>query len=148
METSDVVRYQIGELARCTGVPAKTIRYYETRALLPAPARTDAGYRLYGDEDVRRLEFIKRAKTLGFSLDEIHSILALRDRGTPPCPHVVGLLDQKLAEVHQRQRTLAELEQELASLRETAERIPWDPEAACYCTILERAPIAPGSSIE
>jgi Hg(II)-responsive transcriptional regulator len=68
---------QIGELARSAGVPIDTVRYYERHGILPAPHRRPSGYRSYGADDVARLRFIRRAKALGFTLEEIHDLLAL-----------------------------------------------------------------------
>lgn len=72
----------IGQLARQAGVPIDTVRYYERQQLLPTAARTAGGYRIFGEQDLRRLRFIRRAKTLGFSLDEIGELLSLSDH--PP----------------------------------------------------------------
>jgi MerR family mercuric resistance operon transcriptional regulator len=70
-----------GKLAARTGCNIETIRYYEATGLLPAPARTAAGYRVYNDDHLRRLNFIQRAKSLGFSSDQIRELLHLRDPG-------------------------------------------------------------------
>lgn len=93
---------QIGDLAKRTGHTAKAIRYYERIGLLDEPERTEAGYRCYGEGDVRLLEFIGIAKGAGFSLDEIAAIL---DAGTRPridCGRVRVLLEAKLSEVKER----------------------------------------------
>ena len=70
-----------GKLAAQTGCNIETIRYYETTGLLPVPARTAAGYRVYNDDHLRRLNFIQRAKSLGFSSDQIRELLHLSDPG-------------------------------------------------------------------
>lgn len=72
----------IGQLARQAGVPIDTVRYYERQQLLPTAARSAGGYRIFGEQDLRRLRFIRRAKALGFSLDEIGELLSLSDH--PP----------------------------------------------------------------
>lgn len=71
---------QIGQLAQRAGVGIDTVRFYERERVLPRPARQPSGYRRYGDEDVARLRFIRRAKALGFTLEEIRELLALSNR--------------------------------------------------------------------
>ena len=74
-------RRKVGAAARATGVPAKTIRYYESIGLLPPPKRAENGYRLYGGTEIEMLRFVRRARDLGFSLEEIAELLALwRDK--------------------------------------------------------------------
>lgn len=111
---------RIGELAGEMGINPKTIRYYEAIGLLPAPARTQAGYRRYGAADRQRVRFIAKAKAIGLTLREIGEILALRDGGSEPCPHVQDLLDRKLASVDEQLRLLAEVRAELLALQEEA----------------------------
>jgi DNA-binding transcriptional MerR regulator len=77
MECTDAELLTIGELARLTGLPVKRIHYYERRGLLEPTSRSKAGYRLYGREEVARLEFIKRAKLLGLTLEEIRELVEL-----------------------------------------------------------------------
>jgi DNA-binding transcriptional MerR regulator len=74
----------IGALAKATGVPAKTLRYWEAEGLLPAPARTDGGYRDYPVETADRVAFIRHAQSAGLTLRQIGEILAIRDDGHPP----------------------------------------------------------------
>ena len=99
---------RIGVLAAQAGITAKAIRFYEDTGLMPAPARTPAGYRDYPAGAAARLGFIRDAQAAGLSLAEIRSILVIRDDGQPPCRHVTDLIDQHLAQVSQR---LAELAQ-------------------------------------
>jgi MerR family transcriptional regulator, mercuric resistance operon regulatory protein len=73
--------YRIGELARHTGCKVETIRFYESVGLLPAPARASSGHRLYADADRRRLTFIRRARDLGFSMEDVRALLDLSDNG-------------------------------------------------------------------
>jgi MerR family transcriptional regulator, mercuric resistance operon regulatory protein len=92
---------QIGELSRQTGCNVETIRYYERVGLLPRPARTAARYRLYDPADVRRLVFVRRARELGFTLDEIRALLALsaNNNGKDTCAAVRQVAAAHLADV-------------------------------------------------
>ena len=107
---------RIGELAVASGHPTRTIRFYETRGLLPEPTRTANGYRVYIDADRDRLDFIRNAQCAGLTLAEIASIIRLRDDGTRPCSHVNELLDAKLADVQHRLDQLNQLRAELRLL--------------------------------
>ena len=130
---------QIGELAARVGVDAKTIRYYEQIGLLPEPPRTQAGYRLYSDKDAARLAFIRRARTLDFSLGEIKEILDCRGSGTAPCPYVARLIHEKIAAVEQRIAELEKLKRELRTLEREAARTHARraPHPSEICHILE-----------
>ncbi len=75
----------ISELGREVGVKPDTIRYYERAGLLPSPDRNSSGYRVYGDEDLQRLRFVRGAQRLGLRLRDIRELLAIRDRGACPC---------------------------------------------------------------
>lgn len=119
---------RIGELATELGLNPKTLRYYETIGLLPQPRRNAAGYRLYGPADRERLRFIAKAKALGFSLQEISEILALRDAGDEPCLHVRALVDARLAAVTAQLQLLTELRGELEVLHSEAQ------DTTCSCT--------------
>ena len=108
--------FNIGEAAKASGVTAKMVRHYEAIGLLRPARRTEAGYRLYGDDDVRMLQFIQRGRALGFSLDQIADLLALwRDKHRASADvrrlaleHVASL-DRKNAELEAMVRTLATL---------------------------------------
>ena len=103
----------IGQAATATGISAKMIRYYESIALIPAGKRTDAGYRIYGDNDLHTLRFVKRARLLGFSLDQIRDLLSLwqnkarasADVKTIALGHVTEL-NQRIAELTEMRDTL------------------------------------------
>ena len=139
-------KIKIGELARRTGFSTKAIRYYELLKLLPEPDRTESGYRLYGQKDVERLEFIEKAKHLGFSLEDIRDILILDEQQQRPCVHVLALLDQKLKQVDDVLRDLKDFRKELAGLRkESAEQIERLP-ADAICGIVERGVHAKGEA--
>lgn len=133
---------QIGELAKQSGVPTKTIRYYEEIGLLADPPRTEAGYRLYSAEDVARLAFIRRARTLDFSLGEINEILNCRASGDTPCPYVSQLIHEKIAAVKEKITQLEQLERELRMLEQDAARprAQIRPRRTEICHILEKSP--------
>ena len=78
----------IGDLARRTGAKVETVRYYEKAGLLPAPARTAGNYRAYEPEHLARLNFVLRARRLGFSLDQVRELLGLADERDRPCDAV------------------------------------------------------------
>ncbi len=115
---------RIGQLAARLGLNPKTIRYYEEIGLLPPAPRTASGYRVYGDDDVERLTFIKTAQRLGITLDEVGEILAFRDRGEPPCSYVRTVLRREVAEIDRRMAELRGLREELVELDALADRIP------------------------
>ena len=98
---------QIGELARRAGVPIDTVRYYERQGILPVPMRQASGYRRYGDGDLARLQFVRRAKGLGFSLVEVRELLALSGR---PAGDMAGLKAAASAKLADVERRIAELE--------------------------------------
>lgn len=130
---------KIGEIANATGLTTKTIRYYELNRLLEEPDRTESGYRLYGKEDVERLEFVKKGKRLGLSLQEIRDILQLHAQRQAPCVHVLALLDQKLDRLDAIMREMDEFRQELMRLRvESQVRLEQLPDDARICGIIER----------
>ena len=102
-----------GELAKRTGCHLETIRYYESAGLMPAPARTDAGHRVYDRDQERRLRFILRARELGFTVEEVKSLLNLVDRSALSCgemheltlAHIAGIR-QKIADLRRLEKTL------------------------------------------
>src|SRR5215467_5078830 len=99
-------RSTIGELAKSAGVNVETVRYYERRGLLPKPPRGASGYRLFPPEALRRLQFIRRAQELGFSLDEICELLALRMSPKARCAAVKARAEAKIADIESRISTL------------------------------------------
>lgn len=110
----------IGEVAQRSGVPAKTLRYYEDIDLVSA-GRTPSGYRDYGDDVVERLAFIRSAQAVGLTLGEIRGIVALRDDGQAPCGHVLELLRARSDEIARTIRDLRVLQGELERLVERAQ---------------------------
>ena len=113
------MRMKISEAALASGCHLETIRYYERIGLLPSPNRTGSGYRAYGGEDVERLRFITRGRDLGFSLEEIRSLLRLTQDPGLSCDEVDHLARQHLRDVQTRiadlQRMATELERTIGS---------------------------------
>ncbi|GIK80985.1 MAG: MerR family transcriptional regulator [Alphaproteobacteria bacterium] len=105
----------IGELSRLTGVNIETIRYYEKIKLLPAPLRTEGGHRLYGPRERRMLAFIRRARELGFTLDEIRALLELGAPGSASCAEVKAIAAHHLDDIRAKIADLKKLERLLAS---------------------------------
>jgi len=104
---------QIGIVAKKVGLSVDAIRFYERNALLPRPARTQGGFRQYGERDVETLAFIRRVQGLGFKLREIRGLLSLRGSRMQPCTPVRRRLQTKLADVRQKIDNLQKLEREL-----------------------------------
>ena len=117
---------EIRDLVMRTGVPAKTIRYYESIDVLPLPERKPNGYRVYREADVERVRLVAGARSLGFSLDDITEILALRDRREAPCRVFLNLLEQKAGEITRWIQALQQLEAELRELKSLGETFPID----------------------
>ncbi|GMT47624.1 MAG: MerR family transcriptional regulator [bacterium] len=106
----------VGQLAKKAEVNIETIRYYERRGLIPKPSRRESGYRQYTQDTVTRIQFIKRAKELGFSLREILELLSLRlDPGTT-CGDVKKRADIKIAEIEEKIRILRRMKRTLITL--------------------------------
>ncbi len=120
---------KIGELARKTDTTVETIRFYEKEGLLPAAARSESNYRLYGDEHVERLRFIRHCRTLDMALDEVRSLLEYRDRPTDDCGDVNRMLDEHIEAVEVRMKELAQLKQHLQTLRQQCAKPA--PTSAC-----------------
>jgi len=104
------------DVARRCGVSADTLRHYERKGLLPAPARTPAGYRRYPADTIARVQLIQRALLVGFTLDEVARVLRERDSGRPPCRAVRGLVAERLTALDARLRQLRALRKELEGL--------------------------------
>jgi Cu(I)-responsive transcriptional regulator len=108
----------IGDLARAAGTKAETVRYYERIGLLPAPARTSGNYRAYARPHLERLSFIRRARDLGFSLDQVRALLRLADDRSQSCVEVDRIAKLHLTEVERKIADLASLGEELRQLIE------------------------------
>ena len=104
----------IGHVAKRTGLTVDAIRFYEKAGLLPRPARTEGGYRLYHEREVADLEFIQKAQQLGFSLNEIRELFSIQRRPDEACAHVRDLIAAKLGVVRAKIADLQKLETDLA----------------------------------
>ena len=125
---------KIGELASLTDTNNETLRFYESRGLVEAQRRTEAGYRLYTNEQVERVRFIVRAKRVGFSLKEIAELLSLRvDRERSTCGEVKQLAEAKLMDIGEK---VAELNRMWQALERITEACCGGEVPAVHCTIL------------
>ncbi|HEX7857314.1 MerR family transcriptional regulator [Sphingomonas sp. NPDC019816] len=106
----------IGEMGKATDTNIETIRYYERIGLLPKPPRNTNNYRNYGDAELSRLSFIRRARDLGFSLKQVRALLSLSDDSTHDCAAVDEIARTHLVEVERKLQDLAALQRELKSV--------------------------------
>jgi Cu(I)-responsive transcriptional regulator len=106
----------IGKLAKRSGLGIETVRFYERQGLIAPPPRTSSNYRIYPPGDIDRLRFIKRAKTLGFSLREIRELLFLREEPTATKADVKRRTEEKIAEIGERIRDLTRIKEALEGL--------------------------------
>ncbi len=106
----------IGELAKAAEVNRETVRYYERRRVLPHPSRSLSGYRVYSEDALRRLRFIRHAKSLGFSLNEIRELLALRVNSINACDRVQERTRAKVADIDQKILSLQQVKVALGEL--------------------------------
>lgn len=108
--------FSIGKLAKATGTKVETIRYYESVGLLAPPARTKSNYRAYSAQHLARLSFIRRARALGFSIEQVQELLKLADQKDISCSAVDAIAREHLAEIDQKLRDLNTLRAELSSV--------------------------------
>ena len=109
----------IGQLAGRAGVGVETVRFYERKGLLKQPDRRDSGYRMFDDAAVRRLRFIRRAKELGFTLQEIKDLLDVRVDATATCAEVKDRAEAKIADIADKIKTLEQMKKALVKLTRT-----------------------------
>jgi Hg(II)-responsive transcriptional regulator len=112
---SQSTHFTIGRLADAAGVGIDTVRFYERRGLLPTPKRTASGYRLYDAESISRIRFVRRAKDLGFTLDEIQNLLKLQDNAGPKA-EVKAITKLKLEQIDAKITDLTRMRSVLESL--------------------------------
>jgi len=106
----------IGKLAKKVNVNIETIRYYERRGLIPKPRRRESGYREYSDETTKRILFIKRAKDLGFSLNEIDELCSLKIAPGTTCSDVKSKAEEKIADIDDKIKILQRMKKALFKL--------------------------------
>lgn len=124
MSSDTIESVQIGELSERSGVPKKTIRYYEAIGVMPVAARNESGYREYTDDAIGRLGFVRAAQSVGVTLGEIREVLAFRDRGEAPCAHVAQLIDRHAADLCERIVALQAMHHDLQRLAQRARLAP------------------------
>ena len=126
---------KISELAVHTGLSAHTLRFYEKQGLVKASQRSEAGYRYYNDADILRAGFVKTARNIGFSLDDIGELLTIQiDKASHSCQEVTDITQRKLDEVNDKIIELQSMQQTLARLLESC---CGGPEKATHCSIME-----------
>ncbi len=126
---------KISQLSARTGLSTHTLRFYEKHGLISASNRSDAGYRYYNDADVRRAEFVKTARNIGFSLQDISQLLSVRvDKTSHSCQEVTDITQNKLDEVNTKLEELLTMQQTLQILLDSC---CGGPENASHCSIME-----------
>lgn len=131
---------KIGELAKKAGCQVETVRYYEREGLLPAPARTEGNYRLYGSPHLERLVFIRNCRTLDMTLEEIQRLLALRDLPHESCAGINSVVDEHIEHVEARINSLLALRDQLTELRDRCN----SPQESEDCGILRQLNVSGG----
>ncbi|HXH13545.1 MAG TPA: heavy metal-responsive transcriptional regulator [Alphaproteobacteria bacterium] len=128
------IAYTIGQLARAAGVPTSTVRYYERIGLLHADGRTAGNYRLYGREALARLRFIRAAQATGFTLEDVTTILQLRDATPNLCQEVQDLIEERLADLERRMADLRHVQRVLKAVLKRCHETQWEG----HCHIVEK----------
>ena len=136
-----------GQLARQTGVSTDTLRHYERLGLLPVPQRTAGNYREYSLISPQRVELIQRALTIGFSLAELKTILAVRDSGGAPCRHVRALMRSKIRDIDEQIRNLVSLRVEMNRLSKAWDKSLRRTKPGQVARLLEAVPPRPRARI-
>jgi MerR family transcriptional regulator, copper efflux regulator len=132
-------RMTVSRAARRAGLTPKAVRLYESKGLLHPAPRTEAGYRLYRDDDVQVLRFVRQARALGLNLADIREIIDLQRDGAQPCGRVLGLVDARLNEVDRALRDLRALRRTLQRARAAAGASQARGDDAVVCRIIESA---------
>lgn len=130
---------KIGEVSQASGIGIEALRFYERSGLLGKPARSQSGYRLYDEGVLERIAFIRKAQTLGFSLDEIGRIIKDAQSGASPCDDVREIVRRRLNELDERMREMKRYRKELASTLEEWDKVGRAP--GHICGLIEGAEI-------
>lgn len=123
--------FRTGDLARRAGTTRKALRLYEAAGLLSPTTRTSAGYRVYGTDAVERLNFILKARRVGFTVTEIREILGIRRAGRAPCDHVRHLIRRKIEDLDRTLEQLTAARQELRALLRSWRNLPRPSGTVC-----------------
>src|SRR5437867_11878872 len=121
----------IGEVAKRSGASRKALRLYEAAGILPAARRTSSGYRVFDSDALALLAFVRQAQRLGFTLDQIKEIVAIKRAGRAPCPHVRDLVKRKAEELEQRLADLRQVRNGLRHLLKSWRSAPRGAAAVC-----------------
>jgi len=128
----------VSKLADRAGTSADAVRYYERIGLMPETERSPSGYRLYGDEAVERLRFIKRAQRFGLRLEAIGELLDVRRSGLCPCGHTRKLLEDRVAELDEEMSSLARLRADIATMiDDLPDAAPVSPDWHCSSDLIQ-----------
>jgi DNA-binding transcriptional MerR regulator len=139
META----YTIGQLAHAAGVPTSTVRYYERIGLLSPKGRTAGNYRLYGEEALARLRFIRAAQATGFTLDDITALLQLQNTTPDACQDVQTLIEARLGDLEQRMADLRHVQGVLKATLKQCQEPAWQGRCHILETLTASAPSHP-----
>ncbi len=134
---------KIGEVSQASGIGIEALRFYERSGLLGTPARTNSGYRMYDEGVLERLAFIKKAQTLGFSLEEIKKIIRDAQSGASPCDEVREIVRLRLEELDEKMREMQRYRRELAKTLEEWDEVGRAPGHVCgliEATEMENSP--------
>lgn len=131
--------YTIGQLAKEAGIPTTTVRYYERRGLVSPATRVGPGaYRRYGDDELEQLRFVRAAQASGFALDDVATLLGLRDGQTTPCKEVQDLIETRLGDVAERVTDLKRVE----GVLKKSLRMCRDKERTGRCEVIDTLSVA------
>jgi MerR family transcriptional regulator, copper efflux regulator len=134
--TQEKKLFLIGQVTNLSGIPIRTIRYYESLGLIASSGRTEGGFRQFSADVLTRLAFIKRAQSLGLSLEEIREILYVYDEGKPPCGEIKEKLLEKLSQIDHQIAELLTLRSEIGELLAGWSHQPLQPEEK-ICPIIQ-----------